>query len=87
MARSTGPVLAIGAITVVNNTIVNGKEMDWRIPIMTGVAAGGFALVERVWEKGAVTMAYMALVAVLLTRITPGVPSPTESLLNFLEKK
>ncbi len=86
MARSTGPILAVGAITVVNNTIVNGKPMDWRVPVMTAIAAGAFSLAERGWEEGAVALSYMALIAVLFARIDPSVPSPTESFLDWIGK-
>jgi hypothetical protein len=86
MARSTGPILAIGAITIVNNSIVNGRPMDWRVPVMTAVAAGAFSLAERGWEQGVVALSYVALVTVLLTRLTPGVPSPTESFLKWINK-
>lgn len=86
MARSTGPILAVGAITVVNSTIVHGKPMDWRVPVMTAVAAGAFALAEKGWEQGAVALSYMALVTVLFARIDPSVPSPTESFLDWIGK-
>jgi len=86
MARSTGPILAVGTITVVNNVIVNGKPMDWRIPVMTAIAAGGFALAEKGWEEGAVALSYMALIAVLFARIDPKVPSPVESFLDWIKK-
>jgi len=86
MARSTGPILAVGTITVVNNVIVNGKDMDWRIPVMTAVAAGGLALFEKGWEDGAVALSYMALISVLFARIDPKVPSPVESFLDWIRK-
>lgn len=85
MARSTGPVLALGAITIANRTIVHGQPMEWRIPIATGFAAGALALMERGWEDGAVGLAWLALVTVLFVRLQPGVPSPVESVLAFWE--
>lgn len=83
MARTTGPILAVGGITLANNVILNSQPIDWRIPVATAFAAGGFALAERVSEPLAVGVAWIALVAVLLTRITPGVPSPVESLAKW----
>lgn len=79
MSRTTGPVLALGAITVVNQTVFNGKAMDWRIPIATGLAMAGFSLVERAAPDGAQMLAWTALLTTLVTRIEPGTPSPVES--------
>lgn len=83
MATTTGPILATGAITVVNNTIFHGKPMDWRVPAATGLAAIGFSLFERVWPIGAEMLAYTVLITVLLTRTTSNVPSPAESALAW----
>lgn len=84
--RTTGPVLAIGAITLGNNVIFNGKPFDWRVPIATGIAAGAFALAEKAWPEGAVALAWMALVTILVTRVDPNVPSPVETLNNWWKK-
>ncbi|TDC20618.1 hypothetical protein E1265_21345 [Streptomyces sp. 8K308] len=78
MARTTGPILAIGGITVANQVIFNEEDMDWRVPIATGIAAMLFSLAERGWEKGAVSLAYLALLTSLIARIG-GRPSPIES--------
>lgn len=83
MSRTTGPVLALGAVTVGNASIVHGRPIDWRVPIATGIAAGMFALGERAWPAGAVGLAYLALGTVLLTRVDPRVPSPSESFLAW----
>lgn len=79
MAQSTGPILAVGAITFANEVLVAGKDVNWRIPAATGIAAGMFALLEKGWRDGAVTLAYLALVTVLFVRIDPTVPAPVES--------
>lgn len=84
MARSTGPILAVGAITLGNASIVNGKPVDLRIPVGTAIAAGIFALAEKGWERGAVALSYAALVTVLFVRLQPGVPSPVESFNKWL---
>ena len=83
MAKTTGVLLAIGGITVANRVIFNDEEMDWRIAIGTGLAAIVFSGLEKVNEQAAVGLAYIALVTVLLTRIDPRVPSPTESALSW----
>jgi len=86
MARSTGPILAVGAVTIVNQVIVHKQPMDWRVPIATGFAAGAFALMERGWEAGAVGLAWLALFTTLFVRLQPGVPSPVESFVEFWER-
>lgn len=86
MAETTGPVLAIGAISVANRTIFNDKPMDWRIPAAAGLAAVAFAGAERLWGQGARALAWTALIAVCLTRIEHDVPSPVESALIWWEK-
>lgn len=82
MSETTGPILAVGAVTILNQTVLHGKPMDWRIPIAAGVAAAGFGLLERAAPGAARLAAYTALVTVLFTRIN-GVPSPTESFLTW----
>ncbi len=82
MARTTGPILAIGGITFANKLIAAG-EVDIRIPVGTGIAAILFALAERVSEQLAVGIAWIALAAVCLTRVDPKVPSPAETLLKY----
>lgn len=79
MAKTTGPILAIGAITMANQAIFNTRPVDWRIPVATAGAAIMFTGAEKVWAEGARMLAYTALVAVLLTRIDPKIPSPVES--------
>lgn len=83
MSKTTGPVLAIGAITVVNNTVFHDQPMDWRVPIATGFAAIGFSLAERVWGQGAEILAWTALLTIILSRTNPKVPSPVESAVTW----
>lgn len=84
MARTTGPILAVGAITMVNDSVVNGRPVDWRVPVGTGIATGMFALGEKGWEEGAVAVAWLALIAVLFARLRPGQPSPVEAFVNWI---
>jgi hypothetical protein len=86
MSATTGPVLAIGGITLANRVVFNDQPMDWRVPIATAIAAGMFALLERGWPRGATALAWLALVTVILTRVDPSVPSPAESALKWWEK-
>jgi hypothetical protein len=85
MATSTGPVIAIGVITVLNQTVLNDKPMNWRVPIATGAAAVFFAGLEKVSPEGANALAWMALGTIMLTRVN-GVKSPTESFLDWWNK-
>lgn len=87
MAASTGPILAVGALTVVNRTVFNGMPMDWRAPIATGLAAIAFAGAETFMGPAIPRgIALVALVAVVFSRIDPKVPSPAESALNWWNK-
>jgi predicted metal-binding membrane protein len=86
MAGSTGPILAVGAITVGNRVIVQGQEMDWRIPVATGVAAMAAALLERVWARGVVSIAWLALIASLFVRVDDRTPSPIESFQKWYQQ-
>jgi hypothetical protein len=87
VSRTTGPILAIGGITLANKVIFHGEPMDWRIAIATGISAAGFALAEKAWEKGAVALAWVALVTVLFTRIDAKVPGPIETLDNWWKEQ
>lgn len=86
MSQTTGPVLAMGLITMANQSVFNGRPMDWRVPIATGLLAVAFDLGEHVWPKGAELLAWTGVVAVVLTRTQPAVPSPAESALNWWNK-
>lgn len=83
MSGTTGPILALGTITVVNDTVFNDKPMDWRIPIATGLAMVGFSLAEKAFPDGAQVLAWTALLTTLVTRIEPGTPSPAESAVTW----
>jgi hypothetical protein len=86
MAESTGPILAIGGITLANKSLLHGEPFDWRIAIATGISAGMFALLERGWRNGAVSLAWLALVTILLVRVDPKTPAPVESLNSWMKK-
>lgn len=83
MSETTGPILAMGAVTVINGTVFHDQPMDWRVPVATGLAAIGFNLAERTWPQGAKILAWTALVTVLLTRTKASVPSPVESAVTW----
>lgn len=81
MARSTGPILAIGAVTVLNQTVLHDRPIDWRVPIATGVAAAAFAFVEQGVGSAAVAIAYAALFTSLFLPV-PGDIDPPVTALN-----
>lgn len=87
MSKALGPVLAMGTVTLVNQSVFHGQEVDWRIPMATGLAGIGFVLIERIWPEGAVILAWTALATVLLTRTDPKIPSPTESAVEWFDKR
>lgn len=86
MSRTTGPILAIGGITMANQLLFHDMPFDWRVPIATGISAGAFALAERAFPEAAVGLAWLALVTLLFTRTDPRVPAPVETLDQFFRK-
>jgi len=82
MARSTGPILAVGAITFANRSILHDNPPDLRIPVGTGFAAMALALIERANSQAAVGIAWIALLTVLFARLDPKTPAPIETLLR-----
>jgi hypothetical protein len=87
MAASTGPILAVGVITLANRSVFNDQPVDWKVPIATAMAAVLFAGAERAVGRPAVGVAYLALVTVVLARVDPAVPSPAESALRWFNER
>lgn len=87
MSASTGPILAVGAITVANRTVFNDQPMDWKVPIGTAIAAVLFAGAERAVGRVAVNLAYLALLTTVFARVDPNVPSPAESALKWFNER
>jgi hypothetical protein len=87
MARTTGPILAAGAITAFTGLVVYERPiMNFpRVAVATGIAAGGLFLMEKAWPDGATALAWMALLTVLLVRVEPGTPAPAEAVANWLQ--
>jgi hypothetical protein len=72
MAASTGPILATGGITFVNQWIGNGQSPDYRILVATGIAAAGFYALEKASPELAVGIAWIALITSLLIKPKTG---------------
>lgn len=83
MARTTGPILAIGAVTVGRDVLIDQKAPDWRVVGGTGIAAALFALGEKTpLSAFFVGTAWVALAVVTLSRVDPARPSPAEAVLK-----
>jgi predicted membrane-bound dolichyl-phosphate-mannose-protein mannosyltransferase len=87
MAESTGPILAVGGITLANRVVFNDRPMDWRIPIATAIAALLFSGAEKAVGRTAVGVAYLALITTVFARVDPAVPSPAESARRWFEER
>lgn len=87
MAESTGPIIALGALTVTNRVIFNDEPMPWKVPIGTALAAVLFAGAEKAVGRSAVWLAYLALVTTVFARVDPTVPSPAESALRWFNER
>lgn len=87
MAASTGPILAIGALTLANRVVFNDKPMDWKVPIGVAMAAVLFAGAERALGRTAVQLAYLALITTVFVRVDPATPSPAESALRWFNER
>jgi hypothetical protein len=68
-----------------NGTILHNQPVDWRVPIATGLLAGGATLLEKIAPEMTVIIAWTGLITILLTRVDPKVPSITESVLGWWE--
>jgi hypothetical protein len=86
MARSTGPILAAGAITMANQSLLNGQPVNIRVALATGAAAGMLGLLEQPLPDFAVAVAWLALATVLLVRVDPKNPSPVESFARWWQE-
>jgi hypothetical protein len=87
VAESTGPILAVGAITVANRVVFNDRPMDWKVPVGTAIAAVLFSGAERAVGRSAVWLAYLALITITFARVDQSVPSPAESALRWFEER
>jgi uncharacterized membrane protein (DUF4010 family) len=89
MARSTGPMLATGAITWANVTLLSDKaDFDFakttQIAVATGLGVGVLSVLEKASPEIAVGLAYALLITVLLVRVDRKTPTPLERALNLV---
>jgi hypothetical protein len=83
MSATTGPILAIGAISF-GNEFIQTKNLNFRIVLATGIAAGILSLMERLSVELAVGITWIALVTELLAPPKPGLKSPVQELTSLL---
>lgn len=86
MSGSTGPILATGILTMMNQSILHNEPVDWRVPIATGLLAGAASLLERVLPEAVVIIAWTGLITILITRVDPRIPSITESIIGWWDE-
>jgi hypothetical protein len=94
MAKSTGIILVVGAISFANEAVFapiaaggNIKsDWNWRIVPATAIAAGLLAALEQVSARLAVGVAYISLMTVLLARLG-NAPAPIENVAKALGYK
>lgn len=88
MSASTGPIVAAGMITVGNAWLVQDKPLSTQSRVVVGtlIAAAGLNLWEHAMPRTAAAVAWLALVAVLMVRVDPLVPSPLESFAEWFGK-
>lgn len=94
MAQSTGIVLTTGAITLVNTVILEPDQGvtvadPWndaaRIIVATGLFAAGLSALEHPAPELAVALGWAAFLAMMIRRIDPQTPSPTERIVKWWE--
>lgn len=82
MAAATGVILATGAIVLTNQVLVEGKTINFKVPLAIGFAALGLGLLATVAPSIADMIAWMALVTALITPVGSS-KSPVEAILTY----
>jgi len=81
MADTTAPILLAGGITVLSD-YMQDQGWQWRTLLATGLAAGVFALIEKANKGIAVPLAWMALIASVITPRKNGTRPPIQTFLR-----
>lgn len=68
MAATTGPILAIGALTVFNDVVIGNKGLtdEFRVLAAVGIGVGVFAGLEKLNAQIAKGIVYIALVTAIV---------------------
>jgi hypothetical protein len=85
MADSTAPILLTGGTTLLSDYI-NGKGVDYRVAMATGIAAVVFGVAEKADRQAVVGVAWIALVASLIIPRANGTPGPLQTFLTAWNK-
>lgn len=80
MAKSTAPILLVGGIEFANDWLATG-QLQFKVLVATGIAAGGLALIEQIPGAApvAVGIAWISFVTLMFTRLN-GRPSPIDTI-------
>lgn len=80
MAKSTGPMLLVGGMEFANDYL-NGGQIQLKVLLATGIAAGGLAIIEQVpgLQPIAVGIAWISFVTLMFTSVG-GKPSPAQTI-------
>ena len=87
MARSTGPILAMGALTIGNAVVVNNKPFTLWQPLAIGITAAVFAGAEHIpgAQPVVVGVAWLAFITVLFVPLNG--PTPVQNFDKWLNQK
>lgn len=84
MAGSTTPIVLTGAATLLAD-YMQGQGVKWNVALGTGIAAGVFALIERVDPPMITGLAWVAFIGSMVAPRKTGNP-PVEVFLNQWNK-
>lgn len=84
MARSTTPILLTGASTMLAD-YMQGKGVQWKVAVATGIAAGILALAEPAEPELIVGLAWVAFLGAMVAPRKGGQP-PVEVFLSQWQK-
>lgn len=82
MAKSTGPILAVGGLTALNDTLTG--SFDLKVLIATGAAALVFSGLEKAFGQPVVMLSYLALVTAVVVPLRSGKPTPAQSIIKYV---
>jgi hypothetical protein len=85
VSASTTPIVIAGGMTMLSD-YMQGKGVQYRVALATGIAATIFSVVEPADPGLIVATAWLALVASLVVTRPNGAPSPVEVFLAKWEK-
>lgn len=84
MGQTTGPILAVGGLTLAADLAGGHDRIDPRVVLGTTVAAVMLGMAERAWPDGARALAWAALVTVMFVRVREDRPAPAEVFVKVL---